>query len=47
MENIELVFDSVKNCMNSEDDILIKICLGEATEEEKLNWQRKREFLMR
>jgi hypothetical protein len=38
----ELIFNSVQSCMNNEDDILVKICLGEATEEEKQDWQREK-----
>ena len=46
-ENLnEVIFDSVKNCMNNaeiaEDDVLVKICLGEATEEEKEKWQKEK-----
>ena len=42
-ENLnEAIFNSVQNCMNSGDDVLVKICLGEATEEEKLNWQKEK-----
>ena len=42
-ENIDdFVFESVKNCMNSGDDVLVKICLGEATEEEKEAWQKEK-----
>ena len=39
----DLIFDSVKKCMdteNLEDDVLVKICLGQATEEEKRVWQK-------
>ena len=42
-ENInEMIFNSVRNCMNNGDDVLVKICLGEATEEEKLQWQKEK-----
>ena len=43
-ENLnEVIFDSVKNCMNNaDDDVLVKICLGEATEEEKQAWQKEK-----
>lgn len=39
MDFNELVYDSVKNYMSGEkDNILIKICMGNATEEEKKKW---------
>ena len=41
----DLIFDSVKKCMdteNLEDDVLVKICLGQATEEEKRVWQKEK-----
>ena len=48
-ENLnEVIFDSVKNCMYAEnaeiveDDVLVKICLGQATEEEKEKWQKEK-----
>ena len=42
-ENLnELIFNSVRSCINNDDELLVKICLGEATEEEKLQWQKEK-----
>jgi len=40
MDFNELIYDSVKKFVSAEkDNILVKICTGNATEEEKKNWQ--------
>jgi hypothetical protein len=45
MDVNEMVFDSVKKYMSGEkDNLLIKICMGNATEEEKKTWQGETEL---
>ncbi len=43
MENLnDAIFDSVKNSLENGDDMLIKICMGTATEDEKKKWQKEK-----
>ncbi len=38
----DAIFDSVKNSLENGDDMLIKICMGTATDDEKKKWQQEK-----